>query len=400
MTQSRKEQLNIPGAYWTKITYTATGDTASTTISEATINTKSITQSHIGNASSTPPVRGVITLGSDNIVRIRNANTALPFSASGSIIYGRITYSGSNYIVTYYQILSGIETAVNIPGSGSLSVEMLFPEVMNYSEVPAGASIIDEGGFVGGGGGASTAFPLHDTTHAPVGLWQLQNDLLDTSGNNFTLSTELLGVSGKEAYGPMYPNLFGIASHSSLNWKIYRNATDSALRLTGDMTIECFLLIHEDQIFSDNTNIIGHGDLSGSSSVNNYLYRISLTSTGAFNKGVTWTQQSGSGVDSTYAPTDFKITAGNLVHFAATRTSNVIQFYLNGLPAGAASTALTTPTGGTAGKLHVLSSSSSVSNKPSNATISSLKIIPTALSAAQIKAEYNRTFGKAFGIIT
>lgn len=166
MVQSRKEQLNILKAYWSKTTYTATGDTASTTIAEGTLHSASITGTEGGNASSDPPTRGIVSLGSDNLVKIRNADTGLPFTSSNAVVYGRLTHSGSDYTITYYTTSGGSETETNIPGSGSLNVEMIYPEVMNIDEVPANASLIDEGGFVSGGG--SSEAPSQSITLANV----------------------------------------------------------------------------------------------------------------------------------------------------------------------------------------------------------------------------------------
>lgn len=156
MSNIRKEQLNILQAYWRKVDYTATGGSSSTTIAAATINASAITDTSSGNATSTPPVRGVVTAGTGNLVKLRNNNNGNPFiDDDGYSVYGRITFSTPNYVVTYYKISDGSETATTLPGSGSVSVEMIFPEVLRASEVPGDAQLVDEGGFAGGGGSSS-----------------------------------------------------------------------------------------------------------------------------------------------------------------------------------------------------------------------------------------------------
>jgi hypothetical protein len=408
MVKARKEQFSVLSAYWTKIIYTATGDTSSTVLSAATLNVSSITQTSGGNASSNPPIRGVVTAGTFNNVCIRNSVTALPFSVSGAIVYGRITFSSGNYTITYYSRVNGIETATNIPGSGSLSVEMLFPEVMNYSEVPANALIINEGGFVGGGGVASSANPnlpdgytsaiqLHDKTHSPVGLWQFNKNTLDSSGNGLHLT-----IDGAFIYDPLAPGLYGI-SHTSAFARLYRTQFDAALAITGDMTIEFFVTLYSAMVTSNvysNASIVSYG-LDSSTAVNNYLYKIDFSTLANFNKGLRWIQESGVGVEDIFVPSAVHIIYPHIVHVAVTRTSNVIQFYLNGLPAGAPSSTLTTPTGGSNGKFHVLTISDGSSGSGTRGvTIASLKVIASALTADEIKAEYNRTFGPAFGTIS
>lgn len=190
MVQSRKEQLNILRAYWSKTTYVATGGTSSTTIAESTLHSASITEEAGGNASSSPPIRGIVTLGTDNLVKIRDADTGLPFTSSNAVVYGRLTHSESNYTITYYTVSGGSETATNIPGSGSLDVEMIFPEVMNIDEVPANASLIDEGGFAAGGGTSET--PSQSITLASV-----LNEDNTTDGYNivFTDDSKIVGLT-------------------------------------------------------------------------------------------------------------------------------------------------------------------------------------------------------------
>lgn len=153
MVQTRKEQLDILNAYWRKVTYVATGGTLSTTVAAATINAQSITDLSTGSTASDPPTRGIITSGALNFCQIRNADNRKPFDSDSVPVYARITFSSPNYVISYYKKVAGAEVATTLPGTGTINVELLFPEVLTAAEVPADAHLVDEGGFAGGGAG-------------------------------------------------------------------------------------------------------------------------------------------------------------------------------------------------------------------------------------------------------
>lgn len=139
MTQPRKEQINALRAHWTKTQYSGTSGASSTSIVAATLNAASVTEANGGNATSDPPVRGIVTAGTGNIVKLSNADNGSPvIDSAGDVIYGKLTFS-TNYLVTYYKISSGSETATTLPGN--FTIDLLFPEVMEFGEVPASVDI-------------------------------------------------------------------------------------------------------------------------------------------------------------------------------------------------------------------------------------------------------------------
>ena len=222
---------------------------------------------------------------------------------------------------------------------------------------------------------------LHNTSFSPVGLWQFDGNLNDSSGNGFTLSV----FSGTERYATLLPGLKGVLLiDSSLEKATYA----SALAITGNLTIECFLSL---PYYSSSTAkwLIGHED-SGETPADNCLYSIQmLTATNRLG----FFSESGSGVDASYELTDV-LPPTTLCHFAMTRISNVIRFYVNGRPFGSPSGTLTPPTDGTDGRFSIGSRSL---NAP-DCTLASLKILNVGLSASQIAGEYNRTLGTLYGI--
>jgi hypothetical protein len=152
----RREQLNILLSYWTRTSYSGLTGTASTTIAKATLENISITKTYGGNADS-PAVRGIITLGSYNIARLRNQLTgAAILDGSNNVIFGKLTYVATNYIVSYYTKVAGVDTATTLPGN--YTIDMLFPEVMNISEVPFAGDLIDLAGFILNSGNTKPTF--------------------------------------------------------------------------------------------------------------------------------------------------------------------------------------------------------------------------------------------------
>ena len=141
MTQPRKEQLNILRAYWSVFTYTATAGTTLQVLPGGFVSS-SITQTSGGDPSSNPPVRGIVTSGIGGFVRLKKVSDSLTLDESGTQIFGRLTFSAGNYTVTYKRMSGGAEISATLPGAGSYSVQMIFPEVMNFGEIPASADII------------------------------------------------------------------------------------------------------------------------------------------------------------------------------------------------------------------------------------------------------------------
>lgn len=238
--------------------------------------------------------------------------------------------------------------------------------------------------WVAPSGSAISAIVPHDTTFSPIGLWQLSGSLTDT-GSGATALT----ANSVTQYAELWPalkgwdGLGGNGFHSTA-------VSPAALALTGDMTIEAFVRSPDNlRGLGSKRSIICFDTNAGGSSVSNILYSIGI-STGGFPE---WIQQHGSNVSDTYTLTTDIFPSG-LFHLAVTRTSDVIQMYVNGVPLGAASGTLTTATGGSGSSFRF----GTQGGAPLAVALASLKVIGSALTAAQVKAEYNRTFGPVFGM--
>lgn len=225
----------------------------------------------------------------------------------------------------------------------------------------------------------------HDTTHSPLGLWQFDTFSTageDTSGNGLDLTVE----AGTKRTIHVFPGVEGIYLDGSTSW--YESTGASSLELTGDMTFEALCIV---QTASNNDPFFTH-QASGETEATNQLYGLKYDTAPA----VLWLQESGAGVNATHAVGNAMMMPGQLCHMAVTRTSGVVQAYLNGRRWGSASSALTTPTGGGSGNFRL---GSDATPEYFHGAFASVKLIGSALSAAQVRAEYNRTMGPAFGFV-
>ena len=216
---------------------------------------------------------------------------------------------------------------------------------------------------------------LHDLTHTPVGLWQFQGDVLDSSGNGYGLtwvSTEAYTIAG------------GTVKAANFNGtsRLTRVST-AALQILGDVTVEYLAsypgIVGSDALLS-NMGVVSVG-AAGSAESANYCFAVF---TRAGTTGLRILSQSGSGVS-----VDFQTPAGPPPygawhHFAAVRTSDVWTLFLNGTLVATSGT-LTTPTGGTAATMWVASKDGGSGTM--RCSMASLKIIASALTPAQVLAE-------------
>ncbi len=157
MTRARKEQISFLRTIWSVYTYTATAGTTSTVLPGG-FQSSSLTQTSGGNGSSTPLVRGIVTAGTANFVRMRLTADASALTDGDAVITGRLTYSGGNYTISYKTTSGGAEIAATLPGSGTYSVDILYPEVAYFYEISGKEELylgIYESFSAGGGSGSS-----------------------------------------------------------------------------------------------------------------------------------------------------------------------------------------------------------------------------------------------------
>jgi hypothetical protein len=222
----------------------------------------------------------------------------------------------------------------------------------------------------------------HGLEHQPLGLWQPSsvNFLEDFSGNGRDLTVE----AGTELYGFLHPSLSGFKFDGSTS--LIYNVDDTGLRITGDITLEFLFML---QGTANNAVFMSHMAL-GENEAENHLYCLKFGTLPA----LVWFTESGAGTDATSNLGSSTVQLYQLMHVAAVRSSGVIYLYLNGELANTPGSALTTPTGGSSGRLRI---GADAGGNYITGIGTSFKVIGSALSAAQVAAEYNRTLGPAFG---
>lgn len=216
--------------------------------------------------------------------------------------------------------------------------------------------------------------------HSPVGLWNFEGNLNDSSGNGFDLS------GTPRRYLTNEKDFFdGVV----IGGELTRPSRDAALAITGELTIEVvgkFFNLATDCVICS----IGN---SSETTEDNINYQVYITSTSQLN--IRW--EYGSGTNTGVVSNSNIIPIGIPCFLAITRSSGnpaQVAFFVNGESVGTGST--TAAAGGTASTCRFRVASSNTSGSIFyGAAFSSLKIIPSQLSQDQIKQEYNRSLGNS-----
>ncbi len=226
-----------------------------------------------------------------------------------------------------------------------------------------------------GGGGTGRALSPLDTTHGPEVLYLFDGNLTDSSGNGLNLAL----TTGTERYS-VHGGLKGLQCDDSAGYN--RPSNDAALTITGELTIEAVLqypdtpgLVLQNQVW------INFGGAS-ETEADNVLYNVSAVSGQA---QIQLFHENGAGVNNALICID-PPPSGDPFHFCLTRASDGITYriYYDGVLMRTL-TASNAPTGGTSGLLYV--GWGGGGGQKSEIWISSLKIISSELSAAQVLAE-------------
>lgn len=224
----------------------------------------------------------------------------------------------------------------------------------------------------------------HATTPDTLGLWQLNaRSLEDSSGHGRTLTIE----TGTERFSYVDGTLGGFYFDGST--ALWYNVADSALRLTGDMTFMSLFLLESVTAGAYWFSHTAAGELEAQ----NQLYGLQYNAVSA--PTLAWIQENGAGVNSAGAPANNYMPVSVLSHMAVTRASNVVTTYLQGRRFGDPTAALTTPTGGSDGRLRLGGDATT----RIRGVMSSAQLISRALSSTEVMAARNYTLGGAQGYI-
>jgi len=224
---------------------------------------------------------------------------------------------------------------------------------------------------------------LHDTTHNPVGLWQLDGNLLDSSGNGLTLDS----VSGSEQYGSAVSSK-NSAAYFDGSTIISRSIHDSILALDEDVTLELLCFPVEFQSGGSNPVVANFGAV-GETAADNILYQIYFQAAAPGNR-LRGFWEAGAGGNVAVSPDMPRILApGRWHHIAFTRENGLGKIYHNGKKLK--ETAGTEPIGEGTNSVMTLGGSGETGYGNFKGFLSSVKVIPFALNQEQILKEVERT---------
>lgn len=211
-----------------------------------------------------------------------------------------------------------------------------------------------------------------------LGLWHFNGSLADSSGNgkDFTADT------GTAVYCDIWPGFRGIDLAGALRLI----QSDTSFKLLGDMTFELIGMLNGAHVGNPLFAFGGPGETQAE----NTAYEVSLSAA----RAPTWFSEHTAGVNVSYAPSAVALPPeGVPFHLAATRISNVVQFYLNGVALGAASSALTAPDGATTAALRLGGYATGLAGA---FLCGGFQLFSSGLSGAEILADSDASIGALY----
>lgn len=236
----------------------------------------------------------------------------------------------------------------------------------------------------------------HDLTHSPEALWQLDGDLLDSSGNGHHLGV----AHGSERYLEIGGIGSGILGHffevgggvNGIGTELLNS--DAALRIAGDVTLELLfqpagITVGRGSVLSILVSCAGDPE-STDVEVENFQYDLRLDNNS--NRMATFNEE-GVGVNNYYQST-FDLPDNTIQHLAMVRdvsggNDNVIhRLFRNGTKVFEHTTGRV-PTGGSQAefRLGFYHAASAAADASVRGIMSSVKVIASALTDPQVAAE-------------
>ncbi|HWA29102.1 MAG TPA: hypothetical protein VG734_25860 [Lacunisphaera sp.] len=223
--------------------------------------------------------------------------------------------------------------------------------------------------------------------YGALALWNFDGNLLDSSGNGRNLTVE----TGVQRYSQIWPGMRAI--HLNGTTTLVYNVADPALRLTGDMSVT-FILYLLTALYNTGP-LFSHGVAGDGGVASNYLYDIEILN----GPKVEWFQEYTGQADSFADFVDLPPVWPCVLTYVRSGGGTIITQYLNGQQWGTPSYnsggALVAPTDGTSGRLRFGQSGLS----PPACFLAGAKLDGRALSADEVKSDYNLSWGRAFGTI-
>ena len=220
---------------------------------------------------------------------------------------------------------------------------------------------------------------LHDTTHSPIGLWQLNSSSLDSSGNGITLKEVGTIKTGT--------GFVGLAlAHEGATGTGYWKSFNQSLYITGAMS--GYALVNMTSSYSGDQSIFMWHE-TGESEGANVQYAL------RFSGGqIRYLHEHGSGVNDSYISTGLYFPVGEWfwVGFTRDAAATGIKFFINGQLIDSTTLSNAPTGGGVEGAAFVIGQDLGETDGL-NGKVQTVKILDFELTEAQMLAEYERVFG-------
>lgn len=218
-----------------------------------------------------------------------------------------------------------------------------------------------------------------DNRFSPAARYDLEYDFVDASGNGFDIP-----LTASHFFRRVYEGIVGFSSAASAS----RATSDVVLRDTDDLTVQVLCILRS----TPSQNYILSFSAAGETEPSNYIWSVQLTD----QNRLAYFSEHLAGLDDAYfaAPANRGLpSAGVPFLLTMRRRSNVIQFFVDGVPFGDPSPVINAPTGGTSGVLTFNQGASS------SFDVFGIEINSRALTDAEIRESYDYTLGDEFGTL-
>jgi hypothetical protein len=306
--------------------------------------------------------------------------------SAGTALARRSTIQFSTGLVA---VDDGSKTVVTATGAGAVGSD----GVTNESGV-AGATVSAALDQLAADANALPQYAYGDTSFSPIVLFNGDTGAADQSGSGLNITAGVANSFGLVDAFTGQKCLY-IAAGASM-----AVAVSAALRITGDVT--CIWMGALEDEPGSNFNYFACGGAAGSElEAENLLYRLNhtLSSNRPRVLRASWEHSVGTNVDVDSDAANGGISLpkrGQMHQVAMVRDGTTCRMYINGELVQTA-TSLTIPTGGGNAQL-LLGANGPGATTVASHLVFSFQVIGSALSTAQILAEYNRTMGPVHGV--
>lgn len=322
---------------------------------------------------------------------VANENDVLRRVASGALEFGQlVTANLGDSIVTVAKQADVAQHTIRgkfTSGTGALEDKAI------SSLLGSGLSYDTGTGVISASGGSVAQYEYGDTSHSPILLINGDTGTIDQSGNGKNIVNTTANSHGV-ADCHTGQRVLSIGVGASMEF-----SSDASIRNTGDVTV-FWMGYLEDEPPSNFQFFACGGDPSSETSANNLLYRIIYVQSANRPRVIRGSWEHGIGVnddvESDGANGDIGLPQhGEMVQIALVRDGTTGKVFVNGEKVGE-NTGMTVPSGGTVAQLK-LGANGLNSTTVAAHCVFSFQVINSALSDAQVLAEFNRAFSGVRG---